>query len=298
MEEEQKTKKSNQNLDEIVEINIGQLKEFENHPFKVKDSDLNELMKSIKQIGVSSPLIVRKIKGNFFEVISGHRRKRACELLGIEEVPCIVRKLTKDEAIIMMVDSNLHREEVLPSEKAFAYKMKYDSLKRQRKRNEENLSQVGTKMRLDEIIASDNNESRNQVQRYIRLTKLTPELLELVDKKRIAVNPAVEISYLDDYEQFFLLKAIEKYEHTPSLSQAQELHRLSKSYQLEVETIEDMLSEEKPNQIPKINISYERLKNYLPRSVVTPREIESYLIKCALFCKQRGVSIERLDIQI
>lgn len=296
MEEILKTKEIRNNMEEIVEIKIGQLKNFENHPFRVSDEDLKELMKSVKQIGISSPLIVRKIKDGFYEVISGNRRKRACELLGVESVPCIIKKITRDEAIIMMVDSNLHREEILPSEKAFAYKMKYDSLKRQGKINKSNLSQVGT--RLDAIIAMENNESRNQVQRYIRLTKLIPELLELVDKKRIAINPAVEISYLYEYHQHFLYRMIGKYEHTPSLSQAQELHRLSKSNQLNLETIEDMLCEEKPNQIPKINISYDRLIKYLPKSIITSREIEEYLIKCALFCKKRGVSIEKLNIKI
>jgi len=282
--------------EEIVEIDIAKLKNFENHPFKVIDETLDELMNSITESGITTPLVIRPLKDGNYEIVSGHRRKRACELLGMENIPCIVRSMSKDEAIIMMVDSNIQREEVLPSERAFAYKMKLEAMKHQGKKLEDTSCQVGTKSRTTEEISE--NDSARQVSRYIRLTELIPELLEMVDNKRIAFSPAVEISYLYKNEQMMLLKMIELFDHTPSLSQAQELRRLSKSYELNEDTMEDLMSEEKPNQIPKINISYGRIQHYVPRNVVTPKEVEDYLIKCAIVCQQRGINIEKLDIKI
>ena len=284
--------------EEVIEIELTNLKSFEDHPFKVIDENMEELINSIRDVGVTTPLVVRRLFKNNYEIISGHRRKRACEILGIAKVPCIVRNVTKDEATIMMVDSNIHREELLMSEKAFAYKMKYDSLKKQGKRNDLTSSQLGTKLMVDELIAKDIGESRNQVQRYIRLTKLISGLLKLVDKKRIALNPAVEISYLYENEQEYLLKIIEEFDHTPSLSQAQQMRRLSKMNKLTEDIIADILSEEKPNQLPKIHISYDRLRRYVPKKLVTPKEIEAYLIKCAIVCMRRGISVEKLDIEM
>ncbi len=280
-------------IEQVVEIDIGKLKDFEKHPFKVLDETLEELSNSIQESGITTPLVVRPLKDGNFEIVSGHRRKRACEILGITKLPCIVRDMTRDEAIIMMVDSNIQREEVLPSEKAFAYKMKLEAMKHQGKSIDKTCGQVVHKSR-DDI----SEESGRQVQRYIRLTELIPELLEMVDNKRIAFSPAVEISYLYKNEQKLLLNCIEEYEHTPSLSQAQELHRMSKNCELNQDSIEDLMCEEKPNQIPKINISYGRIQNYVPRSVVTPKEVEDYLIKCAIFCKQRGINISQLNIQL
>lgn len=283
--------------EKVLEIESPNLETFEAHPFKVVDENMEELIISIKELGLTTPLIVRRLFRNKYEIVSGHRRKRACEILGITTVPCIVRNVTKDEATIMMVDSNIQREELLMSEKAFAYKMKYDSIKRQGKRNDLTSSQLGTKLRADELIAKDIGESRNQIQRYIRLTKLVGGLLDLVDKKRIALNPAVEISYLYENEQEDLLKIIEEFEHTPSLSQAQQMRRLSKMNKLTEDIIEDILSEEKPNQLHKIHISYDRIRRYVPKKLDTPKEIETYLIKCAIVCRMRGMEVENLDIE-
>ena len=284
--------------EEIVEIDIAKLKNFENHPFKVIDETLDELMNSITESGITTPLVIRPLKDGNYEIVSGHRRKRACELLGITNIPCIVRSMSKDEATIMMVDSNIQREEVLPSERAFAYKMKLEAIKHQGKKIEDTSRQVGEKLLSVEVVGKEQEDSARQVQRYVRLTELIPELLEMVDNKRIAFSPAVEISYLYKNEQMMLLKMIEMFDHTPSLSQAQELRRLSKSYELNEDTMEDLMSEEKPNQIPKINISYGRIQHYVPRNVVTPKEVEDYLIKCAIVCQQRGINIEKLDIKI
>ena len=252
--------------EKVIEIELPNLETFEAHPFKVVDENMEELIISIKELGLTTPLIVRNV--------------------------------TKDEATIMMVDSNIQREELLMSEKAFAYKMKYDSIKRQGKRNDLTSSQLGTKLRADELIAKDIGESRNQIQRYIRLTKLVGGLLDLVDKKRIALNPAVEISYLYENEQEDLLKIIEEFEHTPSLSQAQQMRRLSKMNKLTEDIIKDILSEEKPNQLHKIHISYDRIRRYVPKKLDAPREIETYLMKCTIVCRMRGMEVENLDIEM
>lgn len=285
-------------FEQVVEIGVDKLKNFEKHPFKVIDEALEELTKSIIENGVTTPLIVRTLKDGKYEIVSGHRRKRVCELLGIEKVPCIVRNMNRDEAIIQMVDSNIQREKVLPSERAFAYKMKLDAMKHQGKKREETSRQVVGKLESSEIIGEQIGESGRQIQRYIRLTYLIPELLEMVDIGRIGLSPAVEISYLKEHEQKLLLNAIELYDHTPSLSQAQILKELSKKYELNEETLEDIMSEEKPNQIPKINIPYTRVEKYLPRNVVTPKEIETFFIKCAIVCKERGINVEKLDFKI
>ena len=202
---------SKDNQEQIVKIDIGKLKNFENHPFKIIDESLEEMMSSIKETGINTPLVVRPQKDGNYEIVSGHRRKRACELLGITELPCIVRNITRDEAIIMMVDSNIQREEVLPSERAFAYKMKLEAMKHQGKKLEETSDQLGPKFnRSNEMLANQAEESVSQIKRYIRLTELIPELLEMVDNKRIAFSPAVEISYLYKNEQHFLYWILNK----------------------------------------------------------------------------------------
>jgi len=289
---------SKEKKEDVVELGIDKLKYFENHPFKIVDEDLSELMESISQNGVTTPLVVRPLKDGNYEIVSGHRRKRACELLEIKSVPCIVRNMTRDEAIIMMVDSNIQREEILPSERAFAYKMKLDAMKHQGKKLENTSDQVGRKLETTGIIGKETGDSQTQVKRYIRLTYLIPELLEMVDSKRIALTPAVELSYLRENEQKLLLNIIDYFGQTPSTSQAQDLKKLSESYELNEDSMEDIMCEEKANQIPKINISYGRIKSFVPRSVVTPKEVETYLIKCAIVCRQRGINVEKLDIDI
>ena len=290
---------SKKDLEQIVEIGISELKNFEKHPFKVLDETLEELKASIVENGITTPLIVRPLKDGEYEIVSGHRRKRACELLGIDIIPCIIRNISRDEAIIQMVDSNIQREEVLPSERAFAYKMKLEAIKRKAGRpSKENSRQVVGNLESAEIIGKEIGESGRQIQRYVRLTYLLPELLEMVDTGRIGFSPAVEISYLREHEQKLLLNAIDFYDHTPSLSQAQNLKELSKNYELTEDALEDIMCEEKPNQIPKINIPYTRVEKYLPRNVVTPREVETYFIKCAIICKERGINVEKMDIQL
>lgn len=260
---------------------ISDISNFPNHPYKVEDNEELELMKeSIKDGGVKQPVIVRRKEDGGYEMISGHRRKLASEILGLKEIPAIVRDLTKDEATILMVDSNIQREKVLPSEKAFAYKLKMEALKHQGKRNDLTSSQVGTKLRTDEKIAKEFGESRNQVQRYIRLTELTKELLDMVDIGRIAFSPAVEISYLNKEEQCVLLSCINMYQSTPSQAQAIHLKKLSQSGNLTAEKIEEIMEEQKANQKEKYNISYERFEKYLPRDVVTVKEVEDFLFKC------------------
>lgn len=288
-------------FDQVTEIGINKLKNLEKHPFKVIEETLEELTKSIIENGITTPLIVRTLKDGKYEIVSGHRRKRVCELLGIEKVPCIVRNMNRDEAIIQMVDSNIQREKVLPSERAFAYKMKLDAMKHQGKRNDLTSVQLAQKLNgktTRELLGEQVGESQDKIRRYIRLTYLIPELLEMVDIGRIGLSPAVEISYLKEYEQKLLLNAIELYDHTPSLSQAQTLKELSKKYELDEDTLEDIMSEEKPNQIPKINIPYTRVEKYLPRNVVTPKEIETFFVKCAIVCKERGINVEKLDIKL
>lgn len=287
------------NLEQIVEVRIDKLKNFEKHPFKVVDEVLEELTTSIIENGITTPLIVRPLKDGNYEIVSGHRRKRVCELLGIMKLPCIVRDMSRDEAIIQMVDSNIQREEVLPSERAFAYKMKLDAIKRKAGRpKKENSRQLVENLESVEKIGKETGESGRQVQRYIRLTYLIPKLLEMVDIKRIAINPAYEISFLSETEQEMLLNVIEFYGQTPSVEQARKLKKLSQNYELNEDTMDDIMSEEKGNQIPKINISYTKIQKFLPKNVVTPKEIQDYFVKCALVCKERGINVEKLDIKI
>ena len=246
----------------IKNINIDLLIPFENHPFKKRDGIENEeLTESIKENGLLQPIIVRSFSAGTYEIISGHRRVEACKELGIQIVPAIVREMSKDEAVIAMVDSNLQREHLLPSEKAFAYKMKLEAIKHQGKATSRQV--VGKLESADKISES---ESGRQVQRYIRLTHLIPELLKLVDEERIAFTPAVELSYLPDNEQKILAEEIEYTDATPSLSQAQRLRKFSEQGRLSIDTIFAVLSEEKPNQKEQVKFKTEDIRKYFPKS--------------------------------
>ena len=265
-------------LEKIVNIYVKDIDSFPNHPFQVNVS--------IKEKGVLSPAIVRPKENGKYELISGHRRKTASEMLNLETLPCIVRELTDDEATIIMVDSNLHREEILPSEKAFAYKLKLDAIKHQGKRNDLTSAQVvdklGNKKSVD-IIGETFGESGEQVRRYIRLTELIPELLKLVDEGRIALNPAVRLSYLTKDEQAELLDFIEFNDQTPSLAQAIQLQNLSKEKKLTPQKIEELLSQVKPNQIPALRISMDKVDTVIPRNLVDDKSRVDYVIKALVF---------------
>lgn len=261
--------------EKIENINIDLLIPFENHPFKERNGNEQiELLESIKTYGLLEPLIVRPFPGGKYEIISGHRRVNVCRELGIQTVPAIVKELNKDEAVIAMVDANLQREHLLFSEKAFAYKMKLEAMKHQGKIS----CQVGAKLRTDEQIAETVNDSGRQIQRYIRLTYLIPELLKMVDENKIAFTPAVEISYLPEKEQKILFDEIEYADATPSLSQAQRLRRFSEQGRLSVDTIFAVLSEEKPNQKEQIRFQAEDIRKYFPRNY-SSKEMQETIIK-------------------
>ena len=264
--------------------------DFPDHPFRVHDDEsMADLVHSIEMNGVMNPVIARRKEDGRYELISGHRRKFACEKLGLELIPIIVRELSRDDAIIAMVDSNLHREHILPSEKAKAYKMKIDAMKRQGKRTD--LTSAPLVQKLDEqtsraAIAFDNGESREQVRRYIRLNELTPKLLDLVDEGKIGFRPAVELSYLTEDEQQDLLETIESEEATPSLAQAMRMKDLSKNCELDMDAIFKIMTEEKGNQKMNVKIPMERLDRYFTRGT-PPKEIEDVIIKALEFYRKR-----------
>ena len=242
----------------VEELPLTELTPFKDHPFKVKnDAEMAELMKSIADAGVLSPALARPMEGGGYELISGHRRLAACKALGMDTMPVIVRKLTDEEAVITMVDSNLQREHILPSEKAFAYKMKYEALKHQG-----TSSQVGTKLRTDELLAQSSGDSRNQIQRYIRLTNLIPEILQMVDDGKIALTPAVELSYLQPSEQETLFSIMDCDEVTPSLSQAQRLRRMSEEQRFTDSAVMQLMSEVKGNQVEYVKVPVDSLRRY------------------------------------
>ena len=265
--------------EKVVEIEMEQLRAFSNHPFKViGDSQMIELQDSIKKYGVLNPLIVRpKIEG-YYEIISGHRRKYAAEKLGYKKIPVIICMLQDDEAVVIMVDSNLQREHILPSERAFAYKMKLDAIKNQGARSDLTSSQVGTKLRADEKVAKDSGESRNQVQRFVRLTNLVPELLDMVDEKKISFNPAVELSYLDEKQQQDFLEAMDASQNAPSLSQAIRIKKLAQQGEFDYDAVYNIMNEEKKSELDTVTIKNETLRKYFPRNY-TPRQMESIIIK-------------------
>lgn len=268
-----------------VEMNvlIKDIEDFKNHPYKViEDEKLQELVESIKKNGVLSPVIVRKKDNNKYEMISGHRRKKACMLANIKEIPCIVKELDDTQATILMVDSNIQREEILPSEKAFAYKMRLEAQKHQGIKKVTTSVQFEQKknMTTREEIALEVGESESSIRRYIRLTNLTKELLELVDNKKIALSPAVELSYLKKEEQEQVYKNIKFLEVTPSYSQTIRMKKLSQLNKLNFKEIDNIMLEEKPNQIEKIKLNSARLRKVLPKNIVQEKQIEDYIIKC------------------
>ena len=270
-------------LPRIYDIPLSEIDDFPDHPFKVKlDEDMDQLVQSIKERGIITPVTLRPKEDGRYEIVSGHRRKKACELAGFDTVKAEVREMTRDEAIILMVESNLQRSVILPSEKAFSYKMRLEAMKRQAGRpSKENASPVATNFlqgRSDVELGEQVGESKDQVRRYIRLTELIPELLDLVDEGRIAFRPAVELSYLQKEEQGALLEQISYADATPSLAQAIKLKRFSQDGKLNNEIIESIMSEEKPNQREKINIKYAEARRFIPASVPYEKTGE-YILK-------------------
>ena len=275
-------------------IQVDKLKTFENHPYKVEENEEMEMLtQSIKENGILSPLIVRPIENSEYEIISGHRRLFASKRAGLTEVPAFVYEMDRDKAIIALVDSNLHREHLLPSEKAFAYKMKVEAKNRQGERTDLTCSQVGKRLNTYEVIAEESGESRNQIHRYIRLTNLLPELLKYVDDGQISFTPAVELSYLNDIEQRDLLQAMELNDCTPSLSQAVRMKKLSQAGKLDDDRINKIMAEEKANQKERIKIPTERVRKYFPKSF-SNSQIEDEIVKlCEVHYKRRQRQQER-----
>ena len=266
--------------EQVQQIPIDALHPFTNHPFKVLDDEaMTRTVESIAQYGVLAPLIARpRPDGDGYEIISGHRRQYAAKLAGLETLPVIVRNMDDDAAVLLMVDSNLQRETILPSERAFAYKMKLEALKNQGARSDLTSSQIGTKLRADEKVAQDLGESRNQVQRFIRLTNLIPELLDMVDEKKISFNPAVELSYLDEGQQRDFLEAMEDTQNAPSLSQAQQLKKMAQQGDFSYEKAFDVMGQEKKSEKDTVTIKNETLRKYFPRSY-TPKQMEEKIIQ-------------------
>ena len=266
----------------MTNISINKLHEFRDHPYQVLDNEeMNSLIESVQQQGIMTPLSVRPLEGTTdeYEIISGHRRFRAAQKAGLAEVPAFIRPVSRDEAAIMVVDSNLHREHILPSEKAFAYKMKADALKHQGQRNDLTSEQLAPKLST-ELIAEQEGISKDTVKRYIRLTKLIPDILKMVDEQRIAFSVGVELSYLTEYEQQDLFEVIELEDKTPSLSQAIQMKKLSQAGKLDSDTISKIISEEKPNQREKISFQLDELSKYFPKKY-TPQDIYKRLLKLA-----------------
>lgn len=268
-----------QKREQVQQIPIEELFPFKEHPFKVLDDEaMQRTVESVAQYGVLAPLIARPRPEGGYEIISGHRRQHAAELAGLDTLPVIVREMTDDAAVILMVDSNLQRENILPSERAFAYKMKLEALKNQGDRSDLTSGQIGPKLRSDEQVALDAGESRKQVQRFIRLTNLIPELLDLVDEKKISFNPAVELSYLDEAQQRDFLQAMDETQNAPSLSQAQRMKKLAQEEKFTYEAAFAIMGEAKKDELDKVVIKNDTLKKYFPRSC-TPRQMEDVIIK-------------------
>ena len=268
-----------QKREQVQQIPIEELFPFKEHPFKVLDDEaMQRTVESVAQYGVLAPLIARPRPEGGYEIISGHRRQHAAELAGLDTLPVIVREMTDDAAVILMVDSNLQRENILPSERAFAYKMKLEALKNQGARSDLTSCQVGTKFRADESLAEDTGESARNVQRFIRLTNLIPELLDLVDEKKISFNPTVELSYLDEAQQRDFLQAMDETQNAPSLSQAQRMKKLAQEEKFTYEAAFAIMGEAKKDELDKVVIKNDTLKKYFPRSY-TPRQMEDVIIK-------------------
>ena len=281
------------NLSKIREIPIAEIDEFPDHPFKVlMDEDMEQLVDSVRRSGVMTPATVRQKEDGRYELISGHRRKKACELAGLETLKCEVKELTRDEAIIVMVESNLQRTTILPSEKAFAYKMRLEAMKRQAGRPpKDNSSPLGTHLRSDAELAEKVGESRNQIQRYIRLTELVPEILQMVDERQIAFRPAVEISYLSEEQQYTLLEAMGYNDATPSLAQAIKMKKFMQEGKLTDEVIQSIMQEDKPNQKEKPAFKDERITKLIPKSI--PRGQETDFVVKALEFYNRHLQRQR-----
>ena len=268
-----------QQREQVQQIPIGELLPFKDHPFKVLDDEsMQRTVESVEQYGVLSPLIARPRPEGGYEIISGHRRQYAAKLAGLDTLPVIVRNTDDNAAVLLMVDSNLQREHILPSERAFAYKMKLEALKNQGARSDLTSSQIGAKLRADEKVAQDSGESRNQIQRFIRLTSLIPELLDMVDEKKIAFNPAVELSYLDEAQQRDFLEAMDGTQNAPSVSQAQQLKKMAQCGEFTYEKAFDILGQEKKSEQDTVTIKNDILRKYFPRSY-TPRQMEEKIIQ-------------------
>ena len=271
-------------------VNINELYEFKDNPYQVKENeDMKDLIESIKEYGVIEPLIVRKREEGGYEIVSGHRRKYACEKAGKKQVPVLIRDMDKNMAIITLVDSNLQRSDILPSEKAFAYKMKLEAMKQQGKRNDLTCSQIGNKLsgkKSIEILAEEVGDSKSSIHRYIRLTELIKPLLQLVDDNKMAMNPAVEISYLKEQEQKDLLETIQSEDCTPSYSQAIRMKELSKENKLDMDTIFNIMTEQKANQKEQIKFKVEKLKGYFPKGYST-KQMEEIIEKLLKQYKQK-----------
>ena len=268
-----------QKREQVQQIPIEELFPFKEHPFKVLDDEaMQRMVESVAQYGVLAPLIARPRPEGGYEIISGHRRQHAAELAGLYTLPVIVREMTDDAAVILMVDSNLQRENILPSERAFAYKMKLEALKNQGARSDLTSSQVGMKLQALDIVGQEAGESRNQIQRFIRLTNLIPELLDMVDEKKISFNPAVELSYLDEAQQRDFLQAMDETQNAPSLSQAQRMKKLAQEEKFTYEAAFAIMGEAKKDELDKVVIKNDTLKKYFPRSY-TPRQMEDVIIK-------------------
>ena len=265
--------------EQIQQISIGELHPFKNHPFKVLDDEaMQRTVESVAQFGVMAPLIARPREEGGYEIISGHRRQHAAQLAGLKSLPVIVRKMDDDQAVILMVDSNLQRESILPSERAFAYKMKLEAIKNQGARSDLTSAQLGPKLTAAEKVALDSDDSKSQVKRFIRLTNLIPELLELVDQKKISFNPAVELSYLADSEQRDFFEAMQDIQNAPSLSQAQQIKKLSQEGHCSYEAIFDIMGKEKKAEMDRLTIKNDVLRKYFPKSY-TPRQMEETILK-------------------
>ena len=268
-----------QQREQVQQIPIGELFPFKNHPFKVLDDEsMQRTVESVEQYGVLSPLIARPRPEGGYEIISGHRRQHAAQLAGLDALPVIVRNMDDDAAVLLMVDSNLQRENILPSERAFAYKMKLEALKNQGARSDLTLTQLVSKLRSNEQLGAENNQSRETVRRFIRLTNLVPELLDMVDEKKIAFNPAVELSYLDESQQRDFLEAMNDTQNAPSLSQAQRLKRLAQEGHFSYDVAFAVMGEEKKDELDKVVIKNDTLRKYFPRSF-TPKQMEDTIIK-------------------
>ena len=265
--------------EQVRQIPIGELFPFKNHPFKVLDDDsMSDTVESVKQYGVLSPLIARPRPKGGYEIISGHRRQHAAELAGLETLPVIVRQMDDDAAIILMVDSNLQREHILPSERAFAYKMKLDAMKNQGTRSDLTSTQVVSKLRSNEKLGAENNQSRETVRRFIRLTNLIPELLDMVDNKTVSFNPAVELSYLSPEQQQEVIRAMDDTQNFPSVSQAKRIKKLAQDGTFTTETVVAIMGEEKKSELDTVTIKNDTLRKYFPRSY-TPKQMEDTIIK-------------------